>query len=99
MYPISNMSQALLYRLYQDDVFGRKALLPNSPCAIIPSDFVRVWRTWLWKPGDFQRPSGLDNSFLLCEHGNLNVDLRESLDFDDDLAVVSLDEWQTLQTL
>lgn len=90
--------QALLPRMQTDHVFGRKALLDERVCAVLPSEFVRAWRSWLSKPGDTPRPESLDNSFLFCEHGNLVVDLNSS-DFDDGLAVISRDEWETLTSL
>lgn len=95
----NDIFQALLSRLQTDNLFGRKSLLGERECAIVPSDFIRAWRSWLSKPGDTSRPISLDNSYLFCEHGKLLVDFNDTADFGDDLAVVSKSEWETLTTL
>lgn len=42
---------------------------------------------------------GVDNSHLMCEHGDLIVNLSDGDDFDEDLAVVSVEEWETIASL
>lgn len=86
-------------RLQEANVFGRFAMIKGASCAIIPSEFVREWRSWIQRPGDAQRPTGVDNSHLMCEHGDLIVNLTDSEDFDEDLAVVSVEEWETISSL
>lgn len=86
-------------RLQEANVFGRYAMIKGASCAIIPSEFVREWRLWIQRPGDAQRPTGVDNSHLMCEHGDLIVNLTDSDDFDEDLAVVSVEEWEKISSL
>ncbi|KAH8116817.1 cysteine proteinase [Phellopilus nigrolimitatus] len=91
--------KALLHRLHNDKVFGRQSIMDNIPCAIVPSAFIHEWTSWLVKPGEARRPVAIDNSYMLCDHGLLNVDLSDEFDFDDTLAVVTRAEWDLLQNL
>ncbi|THH10686.1 hypothetical protein EW145_g1149 [Phellinidium pouzarii] len=91
--------KAQLPRLNDNHVFGQQALIEHALCAIVPSPFIHEWRAWLIKPGEVQRPAAIDNSYLICEHGKLIVDLSDGTDFDDELAIVSRTEWDLLQNL
>ncbi|KAI5119495.1 hypothetical protein M0805_009519 [Coniferiporia weirii] len=91
--------KAQLPRLNNDDIFGRQALVKNLSYAIVSSSFIHEWRSWLIKPGDVQRPATIDNSYMLCKHGKLNVDLSDESDFDNELAAVTREEWAILQDL
>jgi len=71
-------------------------LVRDIPCAIVRADFIHAWRAWLLKPGDAIRPS-LDNGCFICEHAMLTVDLREAIDFTEDIAVVTMSEWEILK--
>ena len=86
-------------RLLEAGIFGSNALIKDSPSAIVPSGFIREWRSWIQRPGDAQRPEGVDNSYIICEHGNLNVNLSDFGDFNEDFAIVSMAEWTTLSSL
>lgn len=55
------------------------------------------------RPGDSPRPTDLGTQTMVCNHGNpsrlkLVYDLEES-DFDRDFAVLTLAEWNQLQTM
>lgn len=65
----------------------------------MPAEFIHSWRSWLLKPGTVQRPDSVDNSFLICEHGKLVIDLSNAHEFDEDLAVVTEGEWEILKNL
>ncbi|KAL5489782.1 hypothetical protein ACEPAI_4614 [Sanghuangporus weigelae] len=90
--------KAQFYRVNNDDLFGQQGLLPNSTCAVIPSEFIHRWRKWLVRPGEVMRPIDIDTQSMLCDHGKLILDLSDKTDLDNDLTVLTMPEWDRLRT-
>lgn len=78
---------------------GNTALLENVPCAIVPAQFVRSWRQWLVRPGDISRPTSVDNSQFMCEHGHLSFDPNELTDLNSSVAIIKRTDWDTIEEL
>jgi hypothetical protein len=76
---------------------GNTSLLENVPCALIPAQFVRSWRQWLFHPGN-GRPHNVDTSQFICEHGLLTVDPNSPGDLDN-AAVIRRSDWEVLETM
>ena len=85
--------------MHDNALNGCTALLEDVPCAIVPSQFVRAWRQWVMRPGEVIRPETVDNSSLICEHGQLAFDPNASGDLDTSMAIVKRSDWDALEEL
>ncbi|KAF9563536.1 hypothetical protein EC968_004808 [Mortierella alpina] len=67
----------------------------------VSQDFRKMWLDFIKRPAVSPRPASLDNSKLLCEHGQLLFDLDNPLDVEDDsgIGIVKEEEWRYLQAL
>lgn len=70
-------------------------LLQDVPCALIPADFVRTWRHYVYRPIKYPRPAGLDTACFVCKHDKLNID-PNSNDLDSTICVIRRDDWDAL---
>ncbi|EJD02420.1 cysteine proteinase [Fomitiporia mediterranea MF3/22] len=91
--------KAKFNRLNEENIFGQYGILQNSTFAVVPSEFIHSWRKWLVKPGDSPRVTEINTQSMLCPHERLILDLSEEADFDEDVAVLTMSEWEQLQTL
>lgn len=74
-------------------------VIPGTTQAIVPTDFLRQWRSWINRPHEKPRPGPLDNTWLLCKHGRLIIDPNVSKDLNTSISLVPLPEWAILQEL
>ncbi len=60
-----------------------------------------MWLDFIKRPTVSPRPPSLDNSILLCDHGQLIFDLDNPLDAEDEngIGIVKEEEWRYLQAL
>ncbi|OAX36669.1 cysteine proteinase [Rhizopogon vinicolor AM-OR11-026] len=91
--------KARLRHMHDNALTGNTLLLDNVPCAILPAQFVRLWRKWIGRPTEGPRPEVVDNSQFLCEHGHLVFDPNCPNDWDSSIAVVQMTEWALLADL
>jgi ubiquitin carboxyl-terminal hydrolase 48 len=91
--------QLQLRRLHEENVFGCQALSEVQSGVIIEASFIRTWRTWLQKPSDIERPASAETNDFFCAHGDLLLDFSNPSDFDDNLAVVTEQEYEILSQL
>ncbi|EGO18657.1 hypothetical protein SERLADRAFT_418842 [Serpula lacrymans var. lacrymans S7.9] len=91
--------KARLRHMHDNALTGNTLLLENVPCAIVPAQFIRLWRQWLNKPTDVVRPKTVDNSQFLCVHSKLVFDPNCPSDLDNCIAVVQRSEWNILEEL
>lgn len=91
--------QARLRHMHDNALIGNTLLLENVPCAVLPADFVRMWRKWLSRPVEIPRPDTVDTSPLFCQHDRLVFDPNAPDDWDSDVALIQMSEWRTLQEL
>ena len=91
--------QAQLQRLYEENVFGSRALGTSDSYVLIPGEFVRTWKLWLQKPGEAQRPTLVDTAQYICEHGKLLHDFRSETVLNEGFALLTLEEWAVLSQL
>lgn len=70
-------------------------LLQDVPCALVPADFARTWKQYIYRPMKYPRPEILDTTCFVCEHGKLNID-PNSNDLDSTICVVRRDDWDAL---
>lgn len=83
----------------QDHALNRNTeLLENVTCALVPASFVREWKLWILRPGHHPRPTSLDNSSYLCDHGLLALDLNGG-DLDRSVCLIRLPDWDALEAL
>jgi len=85
--------------MHDNALTGNTLLLENIPCAILPAQFVRLWRKWIGRPTEGPRPAMVDNSQFLCDHGQLVFDPNCPNDWDSSIAVVQMTEWTLLADL
>ena len=85
--------------MHDNALNGNTALLEHVPCAIVVAQFVRAWRQWLLRPSEIVRPDTIDNSLLLCEHGQLIFDPNCSGDLDSSIVFVKRTDWNVLEEL
>lgn len=69
-------------------------------CCVL-KDFRRAWLDFIKRPTVSPRPAALDNSKLLCDHGQLIFDLDDPLDAEDEsgIGIVKEEEWRYLQAM
>ena len=91
--------QAKLKHMHDNALNGSTKLLENVPCAIIPAHFIRAWKQWLFRPAELARPSAVDNTQFMCQHGLLTIDPNYSNDLDANVAVITRSDWDTLESL
>ncbi|KAH7913760.1 hypothetical protein BJ138DRAFT_1145448 [Hygrophoropsis aurantiaca] len=91
--------KARLRHMHDNALTGNTLLLENVPCAVIPTQFVRLWRQWLIRPTESPRPHALDNSQFLCQHGKLIFDPNCPNDLDTSIALIQKSEWDILTGL
>jgi hypothetical protein len=95
----THVIQGRLRHMHDNALTGNTLLLENVPCAILPAQFVRIWRKWISRPAEGPRPEMVDNSQFLCEHGHLIFDPNCPNDWDTSIAVVQMTEWTLLADL
>lgn len=89
--------KALLRALFEDTLDDLK-YARDTPCALVPSEFVRQWRQWVSRPANTSRPTQIDTGIFVCEHGMLNVDPNLPLDMESShLSVIRLSDWDALK--
>ncbi|KAF9990638.1 hypothetical protein BGZ75_000836 [Mortierella antarctica] len=87
------------------DLINRGATLRRMEPGIIyyavSQDFRKMWLDFIKKPTVSPRPASLDNSKLLCDHGQLVFDLDNPMDAEDEsgIGIVKEEEWRYLQAL
>ncbi|KAI0646997.1 cysteine proteinase [Trametes meyenii] len=91
--------KARLKHMHDNALNGNTALLEDVPCAIIPSQFVRLWRQWVTRPADLPRPETVDNSQFVCTHGLLAFNPNESGDLDSSMTIIKRSDWDALAEL
>jgi hypothetical protein len=94
---MSNLLQAQLFGIF-DSTFDGDGCIPSGPCAVVPADFVKSWKQWLFFPMDSPRPEVLDNSIFFCEHDMLLFDPNSTLDLDSSMLIVHRRDWETLES-
>ncbi|KZT53991.1 cysteine proteinase [Calocera cornea HHB12733] len=76
------------------------SLIEGFAYAVVPSSFMRAWRSWLIHPTYDPRPATLDTSMFFCQHDKLYFDPNEAVDMEDiDLVVIKENEWKILSEL
>ncbi|KZO97701.1 hypothetical protein CALVIDRAFT_535804 [Calocera viscosa TUFC12733] len=76
------------------------SLIEGFAYAVVPSTFMRAWRSWLIHPTYDPRPDALDTSTFFCPHDKLYFDPNEAVDMEDvDLVVIKENEWKILTEL
>ncbi|KAG8217868.1 hypothetical protein J3R82DRAFT_6034 [Butyriboletus roseoflavus] len=91
--------KARLRHMHDNALIGNTLLLENVPCAVLPAEFVRIWRKWLSRPAEIPRPDKVDTSPLFCQHNHLVFDPNAPNDWDSDVALIQMSEWIILQDL
>ncbi|KAG9318845.1 hypothetical protein JVU11DRAFT_949 [Chiua virens] len=91
--------KARLRHMHDNALIGNTLLLENIPCAVLPADFVRIWRKWLSRPAEVPRPDRVDTSPLFCQHDRLVFDPNAPNDWDSDVTLIQMSEWLILQEL
>jgi hypothetical protein len=75
-------------------------LLEDTPCAIVPAQFLRGWKQWLLHPTQDARPTVIDTESFFCEHQHLILDPNDSADADLRMvAFVKMDDWFILERM
>ncbi|PVF98765.1 hypothetical protein CPB86DRAFT_338654 [Serendipita vermifera] len=71
----------------------------NGLFNIICADWIRTWRLWITKPGQFERPGRVENAKLLCSaHELLVYDLTEYNDLiDPTFCFIQSTEWVSIE--
>ncbi|KAH9946153.1 cysteine proteinase [Epithele typhae] len=91
--------KARLKHMHENALNGNVSLLEDTPCAIVPTSFVRAWRQWTLRPGDIARPEVIDNAQFVCEHGLLAFDPNLGGDLDGSMSIIKRSDWDTLEEL
>lgn len=62
---------------------------------------MKKWLAYVTKPMVNERPTTIDNTSLLCEHGQFVFDLDNDVDKDneEDICVIKEEEWAFLHAL
>ena len=84
--------------MHEHALAGNTSLLEEVPCALIPLQFLRMWRQWLFHPGN-ERPSSVDTAQFICEHGLLTVAPNTPGDLDGIAAIIRRSDWEVLETM
>ena len=85
--------------MHDNALNGNTALLEDTPCAIVPSQFVRSWRQWVTRPSEISRPEAVDNSQFICEHNLLAFDPNIAGDLDSSMTIIKRGDWNALEEL
>lgn len=85
--------------MHDNALTGNTTLLENVPCALVPAQFIRAWKQWLFHPAGGARPERVDTAQFLCEHELLALDPNLSVDMDSSVAVIMRSDWDVLTTL
>ncbi|KAI0637029.1 cysteine proteinase [Trametes polyzona] len=91
--------KARLKHMHDNALNGNTALLEDTPCAIVPSQFVRSWRQWVTRPSEVLRPEAVDNSQFICEHSLLAFDPNIAGDLDSSMTIIKRSDWDALEEL
>jgi hypothetical protein len=86
----------LLAQLYTELIESRTQFTEAYDYAILPAEFTRSWRQWLFRPADNPRPSNIETEVLFCEHGQLNFDPNSPIDMSGAITVVKSSDWDIL---
>lgn len=96
--PFLTRDQAKLKHMHDNALVGNNNLLENVPCALVPAQFIRAWRQWLFHPAN-ERPESVDTSQFICDHGLLVLDPNSPGDLDVNAAIIRRSDWETLEAL
>ncbi|KAI0345367.1 cysteine proteinase [Trametopsis cervina] len=91
--------KAKLKHMHDNALNGGIKLLEHVPCAVVPAQFIRTWKQWLFRPAELPRPETVDNAQYICQHGLLTLDPNSPDDLDATVAVITRTDWDTLETL
>ncbi|KAF8958298.1 hypothetical protein BGZ46_002001, partial [Entomortierella lignicola] len=69
--------------------------------AISIEGFIKKWQDFVKRPTVNMRPTSIDNSSLICKHGQFVFDLDNAIDIesDNDLFVINEEEWAILHAM
>jgi hypothetical protein len=85
--------------MHDNALTGATKFLEHIPCTIIPAQFVRTWKQWLFRPAELQRPEKVDSGRFVCDHGLLALDPNCAGDLDTSIAVITRSDWDVLESL
>ena len=85
--------------MHDNALTGATRFLEHVPCALVPAQFIRLWKQWLFRPAGLPRPENVDNSPFICQHGLLVLDPNAAGDLDSSVAVITRSDWDILQEL
>ncbi len=85
--------------MHDNALTGGTNLLEHVPCALIPAQFVRAWKQWLFNPAGRLRPDGIDNTAFICQHGLLVLDPNCPSDLDASIAIITRCDWDALENM
>lgn len=85
--------------MYEMALVTSSAPIEDEPCVVIPAQFLRSWKQWLFRPAEVQRPQGIDNTRFICRHGDLIVDPNVTGDLDGEMAFVRRRDYDVLEDL
>jgi hypothetical protein len=76
-----------------------RQFVANGTFNVICADWIRAWRMWIAKPGQFERPGKVNNESLLCkDHQLLTYDLTEPNDLaDTTFCFIQPSEWEVVE--
>lgn len=80
-------------------MFGNTQLLQRVPCAVVPLQFLRSWKQWLFRPAEVMRPERVDTSQFICKHGLLTLDPDNAADLSGVASFIRRSDWDVLETL
>ena len=84
--------------MHDNALVGHTNLLENVPCALVPAQFIRSWRQWLFHPAN-ERPENVDTAQFICQHELLVLDPIAPADLDTNAVIIKRGDWETLETL
>ncbi|KAG8769316.1 hypothetical protein FRC15_004641 [Serendipita sp. 397] len=74
-----------------------KIVLTGVTYALIPTNWVRSWMSWIGEPRRHSRPADVDNSIFLCSHDLLALDPCDATSLmNTDLSLVTLMQWEKI---
>lgn len=85
--------------MHDNALTGSTKLLERVPCALVPAQFIRTWKQWLFRPAELPRPENLDNNQFICQHGLLVLNPNNADDLDSSVAVITRSDWDVLQSM
>lgn len=85
--------------MHDNALNGATRLLEHVPCALVPAQFIRQWKQWLFRPAGLPRPESVDNGPFICRHGLLILNPNIASDMDNSVAVITGGDWDVLQDL